>query len=171
MMLFINTLIAVVYKPELVHFCVVYLFIFYESFIFIHVPSCRKLTYSIWFDSIIRSVLIFFNPLFWCCLVDEVWWFLKIRHKHDKRCNSSLFFGFTMISVTCLVFIPCSSFKVCFLWLLFFFTIITASNRYSFYYHTLRKAPKDYNRHMGVLRMATFNSIVFIFPAMPCILY
>ena len=105
-------------------------------------PSCRKLTYSWWFDSKIRSVSIFFNPVFWCCLVDEVWWFLKIRHKHDKHCISSLFFGFTMISVTCLVLIPCSCFRVYFLWLLFFI-IINAGNRYSFYYHTLRKVPKD----------------------------
>ena len=123
-----------------------------------------------WFDSKIRSVLSFFNPLFCCCLVDEVWWSLKIRHKHDEHCNTSLFFGFTIISVTCLVLIPCSCFRHCFLWLLFF-VIINSGNRYSFYYHTLRKAPKDYNRHMGVFRMATFNSIVFIFPAMPSILY
>ena len=60
----------------------------------------------------LRSVLIFLNPLFCCCLVDEVWWFLKIRHKHDKPCNSSLFFGFTVISVTCLVLISYSCFRV-----------------------------------------------------------
>ena len=38
--------------------------------------------------------------------------FLKIRHKHDKHCNSSLLFRFTMISVTCLVLMSCSCFRV-----------------------------------------------------------
>ena len=153
------------------------LFIYFLLFLyFIHVPSCRKLTYSRWFDSKIRSVLIFFNPLFCCCLVDEVWWFLKIRHKHDKPCSSSLFFGFTMISVTCLVLISYSCFRVfqgLFSLVVVFFTIIndmlvidtvfsaTLCGRYT----------ERYYHHMRVLRMTTFNSIVFIFPAMPCILF
>ena len=128
-------------SPNLSMFALfVYLFFIIILCLYPRTGSCRKLTYLRWFDSKIRSVFIFCNLedailFFWCCLVVEVWWLFKIRHEHDEHCNSFLFSGFIMISVTCFVLIPCSS-VLGFVgggggWLLLFFYYY-AGNRYSF---------------------------------------
>ena len=74
-----------------------------------------------------------------------------------EQWNSSLFSGFSIISVTCLVLIPCSCFRICFLRLLFFFFFYDACMVIDTVFST-----KQYH-NMRVLRMTTFIPLFLSF--------